>query len=246
MDRAPVLVLLDPALRSVAGILQQALGPGFGVAVGLLPPGTAWPGRYAVVVLDTADPGWLAAERGRYPGADLLAVTGAPAADRDPGLVPALFAAGADDVLTWLSVPELAARVKALARARAGQRPPATRSHPPADPLRAGGGRPGRSPTGRVRSQVLARLAGAKRRVAVGAVAAFALLVGVVTVVGARGSDASTAGQGGVTTRQLAPDGSEGSDDSGGFFGGQGGYGFGDPGSGGGSSLPSAGSSGAS
>jgi hypothetical protein len=136
MDRAPVLVLLDPGLRSVAGILQQALGPGFGVAVGLLPPGTPWPGRYAVVVLDTADPGWVAAERGRYPGADLLAVTGAPAADHDPGLVPALFGAGADDVLTWLSVPELAARVKALARQRTGAAVPAAAGWAQAAPLR--------------------------------------------------------------------------------------------------------------
>jgi hypothetical protein len=88
---------------------------------------------------------------------------------------------------------------------------------------------------------VLARLTGAKRRLAVAALAGFTALAGTVAWVGARGSDTAGAttsdgGDGGVT-RRLTPQGPDR------FFDGRGGYGFG---GGGGQGGPAAGSSGAS
>jgi hypothetical protein len=91
---------------------------------------------------------------------------------------------------------------------------------------------------------VLARLAGAKRRLAVAAVAAFTALAGTVAWAGERGSDttgATTTGGGDAgVTRQVTPQGPDR------FFGGSGGgYGFGGS-AGGGQGGPAAGSSGAS
>jgi hypothetical protein len=233
----PVLVLLDPALGGSATLLQQALGPAFSVVVGAPPAGMAPPAHY-VVATTAADAAVVAQVRQAFPAADLLVVTGGAAPEQDPGLAATFFTAGADAVLTSLSVPELAAHVQAHARRFTTSAPaPAPAPQPRPQP------RPAARPSGR--EQVLARLSGAKRRLAVAAVAAFTALAGTVAWAGARGSDTAGAtttdsgGDGGVT-RQLTPQGPDR------FFDGSGGdYGFGgrDGGSQGG---PAAGSSGAS
>jgi hypothetical protein len=224
----PVLVLLDPALGGSATLLRRALGPAYSVVVGAPPAGMAPPARYVVVT--AADGAGLVAQvRQAFPGADLLVVAGGAASERDPGPAAAMFGAGADAVLTSMSVPELAAHVRAHARRFAtGGTDPSPEPEP--------GPRPVARPSGR--EQVLARLAGAKRRLAVAAVAAFTALAGTVAWAGERGSDtgATTGGGDAGVTRQLTPQGPDR------FFDGSGGgYGFG--GSQGG---PAAGSSGAS
>jgi hypothetical protein len=221
----PTLVLLDPALGASATLLQRALGPGFSVVVGAPPAGMAPPAHY-VVVTTAADAAVVAQVRRAFAGAALLVVTGGAAPGHDPARAAAFFTAGADTIITSMSVPELAAHVQAHARRfTAGETPPAPR--------------PAARPAGRDR--VLARLAGAKRRLAVAAVAGFTVLAGTVAWAGARGSDTAGAtttdgGDGGVT-RQLTPQGPDR------FFDGRGGYGFGGSGGQGG---PAAGSSGAS
>ena len=224
----PVLVLLDPALGGSATLLRRALGPAYSVVVGAPPAGMAPPACYVVVTAaDGAGP--VAQVRQAFPGADLLVVAGGAASERDPGPAAAMFGAGADAVLTSMSVPELAAHVRAHARRFAtGGTDPSPEPEP--------GPRPVARPSGR--EQVLARLAGAKRRLAVAAVAAFTALAGTVAWAGERGSDtgATTGGGDAGVTRQLTPQGPDR------FFDGSGGgYGFG--GSQGG---PAAGSSGAS
>jgi hypothetical protein len=227
----PVLVLLDPALGGSATLLRQALGPAFSVVVGAPPAGMAPPARYLVVTAaDGAGP--VAQVRQAFPGAALLAVAGGAAPERHPGLAAAMFGAGADAVLTSTSVPELAAHVRAHARRFAtGGTDPSPEPKP--------GPRPVARPSGR--EQVLARLSGAKRRLAVAAVAAFTALAATVAWAGERGSDtagATTGGDAGVT-RQVTPQGPDR------FFDGSGGgYGFG--GSAGSQGGPAAGSSGAS
>jgi hypothetical protein len=222
----PVLVLLDPALGGSATLLQQALGPAFSVVVGTPPAGMAPPAHY-VVATTAADAAAVAQVRQAFPAADLLVVTGGAAPEPDPRQAAAFFTAGADAILTSMSVPELAAHVQARAR-----------RFTPGGPAPAPQPQPAARPSGR--EQVLARLSGAKRRLAVAAVAAFTALAGTVAWAGARGSDtAGTTTDGGVT-RQLTPQGPDR------FFDGSGGdYGFGgqDGGSQGG---PAAGSSGAS
>ena len=223
-----VPVLLDPALGGGATLLQRALGPAFSVVVGAPPAGMAPPARYVVVT--AADGAGLVAQvRQAFPGADLLVVAGGAASERDPGPAAAMFGAGAVAGLTSRSVPELAAHVRAHARRFAtGGTDPSPEPEP--------GPRPVARPSGR--EQVLARLAGAKRRLAVAAVAAFTALAGTVAWAGARGSDpgAPTGGGDAGVARQLTPQGPDR------FFDGSGGgYGFG--GSQGG---PAAGSSGAS
>jgi hypothetical protein len=226
----PVLVLLDPALGGSATLLQQALGPAFSVVVGTPPAGMAPPAHY-VVATTAADAAAVAQVRQAFPAADLLVVTGGAAPEPDPRQAAAFFTAGADAILTSMSVPELAAHVQARAR-----------RFTPGGPAPAPQPQPAARPSGR--EQVLARLSGAKRRLAVAAVAAFTALAGTVAWAGARGSDTAgtttdSGGDGGVT-RQLTPQGPDR------FFDGSGGdYGFGgqDGGSQGG---PAAGSSGAS
>ena len=226
----PVLVLLDPALGGSATLLQQALGPAFSVVVGRPPAGMAPPAHY-VVATTAADAAAVAQVRQAFPAADLLVMTGGAAPEPDPRQAAAFFTAGADAILTSMSVPELAAHVQARAR-----------RFTPGGPAPAPQPQPAARPSGR--EQVLARLSGAKRRLAVAAVAAFTALAGTVAWAGARGSDTAgtttdSSGDGGVT-RQLTPQGPDR------FFDGSGGdYGFGgqDGGSQGG---PAAGSSGAS
>jgi uncharacterized membrane protein YgcG len=229
----PVLVLLDPALGAAAALLRQVLGPAFWVAVGSLPAGAAWPERY-VVVATAADPALVARLRHDFPRADLLVVTGAATPEHDPPLVAGILAAGADDVLTSMSVPELAAWVRGR-RLTAGQNQPAA----PAGSRPSPRPRPGSRPSGR--QQVLARLSSAKRSLAVAAVAGFTALIGMVGWAGARGSstpDATNGGGQASVHRQVTPQGPDG------FFGGGGSYGFG--GGSGDQSGPAAGSSGAS
>jgi hypothetical protein len=227
----PVLVLLDPALGGSATLLRQALGPAFSVVVGAPPAGMAPPARYLVVTAaDGAGP--VAQVRQAFPGADLLAVAGGADPERHPGLAAAMFGAGADAVLTSTSVPELAAHVRAHARRFAtGGTGPSPEPKPGPRPVARSSGR----------EQVLARLSGAKRRLAVAAVAAFTALAATVAWAGERGSDtagATTGGDAGVT-RQVTPQGPDR------FFDGSGGgYGFG--GSAGSQGGPAAGSSGAS
>jgi hypothetical protein len=228
----PVLVLLDPALDGSATLLRQTLGPAFSVVVGPPPAGMAPPAHY-VVATTAADAAVVAQVRQAFPAADLLVVAGGAAPEPDPGLAAAFFTAGADAILTSMSVPELAAHVQARARRFT---PAATAPAPQQRP------RPAARPSGR--EQVLARLSGAKRRLAVAAVAAFTALAGTVAWAGAGGSDAAGAttdssGDGGVT-RQLTPQGPDR------FFDGGGDYGFGGSDSGGSQSGPAAGSSGAS
>jgi hypothetical protein len=222
----PVLVLLDPALGGSATLLQQALGPAFSVVVGTPPAGMAPPAHY-VVATTAADAAAVAQVRQAFPAADLLVVTGGAAPEPDPRQAAAFFTAGADAILTSMSVPELAAHVQARAR-----------RFTPGGPAPAPQPQPAARPSGR--EQVLARLSGAKRRLAVAAVAAFTALAGTVAWAGARGSDTTDSGGDGGVTRQLTPQGPDR------FFDGSGGdYGFGgqDGGSQGG---PAAGSSGAS
>jgi hypothetical protein len=221
----PVLVLLDPALGGSATLLQQALGPAFSVVVGTPPAGMAPPAHY-VVATTAADAAAVAQVRQAFPAADLLVVTGGAAPEPDPRQAAAFFTAGADAILTSMSVPELAARVQARAR-----------RFTPGGPAPAPQPQPAARPSGR--EQVLARLSGAKRRLAVAAVAAFTALAGTVAWAGARGSDTTDSGGDGGVTRQLTPQGPDR------FFDGGGDYGFGgqDGGSQGG---PAAGSSGAS
>jgi hypothetical protein len=229
----PVLVLLDPALGGSATLLRQALGPAFSVVVGAPPAGMAPPARYLVVTAaDGAGP--VAQVRQAFPGADLLVVAVGGGHERDPGLATAMFDAGADAVLTSMSVPELAVHVRAHARrfATGGTDPSPEPTPRP---------RPVARPSGR--EQVLARLSGAKRRLAVAAVAAFTALAATVAWAGERGSDtagATTGGGDAGVTRQATPQGPDR------FFDGSGdGYGFG--GSAGDSQGgPAAGSSGAS
>jgi hypothetical protein len=231
----PVLVLLDPALGASATLLQRALGPGFSVVVGTPPAGIAPPARY-VVLTTAADAAVVAQVRQAFAGADLLVVAGGAAPEHDPGRAAALFTAGADTIVSSMSVPELAAHVQAHARRfTAGDTAPPPRPSPEPRP------RPAARPAGR--DQVLARLAGAKRRLAVAAVAGFTALAGTVAWAGARGSDTAGAtttdgGDGGVT-RQLTPQGPDR------FFDQGGGYSFGGS-DGGGQGGPAAGSSGAS
>lgn len=231
----PVLVLLDPALDGAAMQLRQALGPAFWVAVGSLPAGAAWPARY-VVVAAAADPASVGRLRHAFPGADLLVVTGTAAPEHDPRLVAGIFAAGASDILSSMSVPELAARVKVRGRRlTAGLSQPAVPAWSGPSPRRQSRTRPSG------REQVLGRLSSAKRSLAVAAVAGFTALIGMVGWAGARGSTApDTTNSGGQASvqRQLTPQGPDG------FFGGGGGYGFG--GVGGDQGGPAAGSSGAS
>jgi hypothetical protein len=229
----PVLVLLDPALGASAALLQRALGPGFSVVVGAPPAGMAPPARY-VVVTTAADAAMVAQVRQAFAGADLLVVAGGAAPEHDPGRAAAFFTAGADTIVTSMSVPELAAHLQAHAR-----RFTAGDTGPPPQPRPRAAARPSG------RDQVVARLAGAKRRLAVAAVAGFTALAGTVAWAGARGSDTAGAtttdsgGDGGVT-RQLTPQGPDR------FFDGRGGGGsFGDGGDGG-QGGPAAGSSGAS
>jgi hypothetical protein len=228
----PVLVLLDPALDGSATLLRQALGPAFSVVVGAPPAGMASPAHY-VVATAAADAAVVAQVRRAFPAADLLVVAGGAAAEPDPGLAAAFFTAGADAILTSMSVPELAAHVQARARRFT---PAATAPAPQQRP------RPAALPWGR--EQVLARLSGAKRRLAVAAVAAVTALAGTVAWAGARGSDAADvtttdSGDGGVT-RQLTPQGPDR------FFDGGGDYGFGGQDGGGSQGGSAAGSSGAS
>jgi hypothetical protein len=228
----PVLVLLDPALGGSATLLRQALGPAFSVVVGAPPAGMAPPARYLVVT--AADgAGAVAQVRQVFSGADLLVVAGGAAPERDPGLAAAMFGADADAVLTSTSVPELAAHVRAHARRFATG---GTDLSPEPKP----GPRPVARPSGR--EQVLGRLSGAKRRLAVAAVAAFTALAATVAWAGERGSDtagATTGGDDAGVTRQVTPQGPDR------FFDGSGGgYGFG--GSSGSQGGPAAGSSGAS
>jgi hypothetical protein len=229
----PVLVLLDPALGGSATLLQQALGPGFSVVVGAPPDGMAPPAHY-VVVTTAADAAVVAQVRQAFAGADLLVVTAGAAPEHDPRPAAAFFTAGADAVLTSMSVPELAAHVQAHARRfTTGETAPPPAPRP----------RPAARPSGR--DQVLARLSGTKRRLVVAAVAGFTALAGTVAWAGTRGSDTAGAttdssGDGGVT-RQLTPQ--QGPDRF--FDRGGGGYSFG--GSAGDSQGgPAAGSSGAS
>ena len=225
----PVLVLLDPALDGSATLLRQALGPAFSVVVGAPPAGMAPPEHY-VVATTAADAAVVAQVRQAFPAADLLVVTGGAAPEPDPGLAAAYFTAGADAILTSMSVPELAAHVQARAR----------RFTPAATAL-APRPRPAARPSGR--EQVLARLSGAKRRLAVAAVAAFTALAGTVAWAGARGSDAADAttdSSGDGVTRQLTPQGPDR------FFDGGGDYGFGGQDGGGSQGGPAARSSGAS
>jgi hypothetical protein len=229
----PVLVLLDPALGGSATLLRQALGPAFSVVVGAPPAGMAPPARYLVVTAaDGAGP--VAQVRQAFPGADLLVVAVSGGHERDPGLATAMFGADADAVLTSMSVPELTVHVRAHARrfATGGTDPSPEPTPRP---------RPVARPSGR--EQVLARLSGAKRRLAVAAVAAFTALAATVAWAGERGSDtagATTGGGDAGVTRQATPQGPDR------FFDGSGdGYGFG--GSAGDSQGgPAAGSSGAS
>jgi hypothetical protein len=183
----PVLVLLDPAFGGSATLLRRALGPAYSLVVGTPPAGMAPPARYVVVT--AADGAGLVAQvRQAFPGADLLVVAGGAAPERDPGLAAAMFGAGADTVLTSMSVPELAAHVRAQARRFAtGGTDPSPEPEPEPKP----GPRPAARPSGR--EQVLARLAGAKRRLAVAAVAAFTALAGTVAWAGERGSDTAGA-----------------------------------------------------
>ena len=228
----PVLVLLDPALGGSATLLRQALGPAFSVVVGAPPAGMAPPPRYLVVT--AADgAGAVAQVRQAFSGADLLVVAGGAAPARDPGLAAGMYGAGADAVLTSMRVPELAAHVRAHARRFAtGGTDPSPEPKP--------GPRPVARPSGR--EQVLARLSGAKRRLAVAAVAAFTALAATVAWAGERGSEtagATTGGDDAGVTRQVTPQGPDR------FFDGSGGgYGFG--GSSGSQGGPAAGSSGAS
>jgi hypothetical protein len=228
----PELVLLDPALGGSATLLRRALGPAYSVVVGAPPAGMAPPARYVVVTAaDGAGP--VAQVRQAFPGADLLVVAGGAAFERDPGLAAAMFGAGADAVLTSTSVPELAAHVRAHARRFAtGGTDPSPEPKP--------GPRPVARPSGR--EQVLARLSGAKRRLAVAAVAAFTALAATVAWAGERGSEtagATTGGGDAGVTRQVTPQGPDR------FFDGSGGgYGFG--GSAGSQGGSAAGSSGAS
>ena len=221
----PVLVLLDPALGGSATLLRQALGPEFSVVVGAPPEGTAPQARY-VVVTTAADAAVVAQVRQAFAGADLLVVAGGAATELDPALAAAFFTAGADTILGSMSVPELAAHVRAHAR-----RFTTGGTAPPSSP------RPAARRSGR--EQVLARLAGTKRRLAVGAVAGFTALAGTVAWAGARGSDTAgaTTGDGDTgVTRQVTPQGPDR------FFDGSGGgYRFG-----GGQGGATAGSSGAS
>jgi hypothetical protein len=224
----PVLVLLDPALDGSATLLRQALGPAFSVVVGAPPAGMA-PPAYYVVATAAAGAAVVAQVRQAFPAADLLVVTGGAAPEPDPRQAAAFFTAGADAILTSMSVPELAAHVQARARRFTPDGP-------------APAPQPAVRPSGR--EQVLARLSGAKRRLAVAAVAAFTALAGTVAWAGARGSDAADAttdssGDGGVT-RQLTPQGPDR------FFDGGGDYGFGGQDGGGSQGGPAAGSSGAS
>jgi hypothetical protein len=225
----PVLVLLDPALGASAPLLRRALGSAFSVAVGDPPEGMAPPERY-LVVTSAADAAVVAQVRQAFAGADLLVVAAGAASEHDPARAAAFFTAGADTILSSMSVPELAAHVQAHARRFTGG------TAPPPQP----GPRPAARPSGR--EQVLARLGGAKRRLAVAAVAGFTALAGTVAWAGARGSDtagATTDGGDGGVTRQLTPQGQDR------FFDGRGGgYSFG--GDGGGQGGPAAGSSGAS
>jgi hypothetical protein len=227
----PVLVLLDPALGGSVTLLRQALGPEFSVVVGAPPEGTAPPARY-VVVSTAADAAVVAQVRQAFPGADLLVVTAGAAPEHDPRLAAACFTAGADAILASMSVPELAAHVRAHAR-----RFSTGGTAPPSSPRPAPRPRPAARRSGR--EQVLARLAGTKRRLAVGAVAGFTALAGTVAWAGARGSDTAGAttgdGESGVT-RQVTPQGPDR------FFDGSGGgYSFG--GSQGGTTAGSSGAS---
>jgi hypothetical protein len=231
----PVLVLLDPALGGSATLLQRALGPAFSVVVGAPPAGMAPPPGY-VVVTKAANARLVAQVRQAFPGADLLVVAGGAAPEQDPGLAAAMLGAGADAVLGSMSVPELAARVWTHARRFAtGGTDPSPEPGPEPRP------RPGARPAGR--EQVLARLAGAKRRLAVAAVAAFTALAGTVAWAGERGSNtagATTGGGDAGVTRQATPQEPDRF-----FDGGGGGYGFGGGGAGS-QGGPAAGSSGAS
>jgi hypothetical protein len=229
----PVPVLLDPALGGSATPLRQALGPGFSVVVGAPPAGMAPPEHY-VVATAAADAAVVAQVRQAFPSADLLVVAGGAAPEQDHRLAAAFFTAGADAILGSMSVPELAAHVQAHARRfTPGGTEPAPAPQPRPQP------RPAARPSGR--EQVLARLSGAKRRLAVAALAAFTALAGTVAWAGVRGSDTAGTtdggGAGGVT-RQATPQGPDR------FFGGGGDYGFG--GQDGGQGGPAAGSSGAS
>jgi hypothetical protein len=225
----PVLVLLDPALGGSATPLRQALGPAFSVVVGAPPEGMAPPARY-VVVTTAADAAVVAQVRQAFTGADLLVVAGGAAPEHDPRLAAAFFSAGADAILASMSVPELAAHVRAHARrfTTGGTAP----SPPPRPASRPAARRSGRE-------QELARLAGAKRRLAVGAVAGFTALAGTVAWAGAHGSGtpSATTGDGGTgVTRQVTPQGPDR------FFDGSGGgYSFG--GSQGGATAGSSGAS---
>jgi hypothetical protein len=226
----PVLVLLEPALGGSATLLQRALGPAFSVVVGAPPAGMAPPEHY-LVATSAADAAVVAQVRQTFPAADLLVVTGGAAPEPDPRLAAAFFTAGADALLTSMSVPELAAHVQARAR-----------RFTPGGTAPAPQPRPAVRPSGR--EQVLTRLSGAKRRLAVAAVAAFTALAGTVAWAGARGSDTAgtttdSSGDGGVT-RQLTPQGPDR------FFDGGGDYGFGGQDGGGSQGGPVAGSSGAS
>jgi hypothetical protein len=220
----PVLVLLDPALGGSAMLLRQALGPAFSVVVGA-PEDMAPPARY-VVVTTAADAAVVAQVRQVFTGADLLVVTGGDAPGHDPRLAAAFLGAGADAILASMSVPELAAHVRARARRfTTGGTAPSPRPRPAA--RRSG------------REQVLGRLAGAKRRLAVGAVAGFTALAGTVAWAGVHGSDTAgaTTGDGDTgVTRQVTPQGSDRF-----FGGGGGGYSFG--GSQGGATAGSSGAS---
>ena len=233
----PVLVLLDPALGGSATLLREALGPACSVVVGAPPAGMAPPPRY-VVVTKASDARLVAQVRHAFPGADLLVVAGGAAPERDPGLAAAMLGAGADAVLASMGVPELAAQVRAHARRFV---PRGTDPSPEPKPGPGPGPRPAARPSGR--EQVLARLTGAKRRLAVAAVAAFTALAGTVAWAGERDSDTAGAttgaGDAGVT-RQVTPQGPDR------FFDGSGGgYGFGGS-AGGRQGGPAAGSSGAS
>lgn len=133
-----VVILLDPSLESVAGVLQEELGSKFAVVVWTPAeragersdaiqgrPGA--PSRGVIAVLDaTADPDAATAVarlRRRHPRAGLLVVASRSAAAASWRTTTDLLDAGADDVLIELNPRELAARLKALARRRAA--PPA-------------------------------------------------------------------------------------------------------------------------
>ncbi len=222
-----VAVLLDPSLGWVAAGLRQELGPQFTVVVPPAPPpASAAPPRLLLAVLATTDPATVAWHRRRNPRAGLLVVSIDAARGLDPGVAGRILDAGADDVLASMSIRELAARLQALARRLL---PPAGPSAPGHTPAAIGGRLPS------ARAQVLARLARTRQAIAVGAIAAFAALAGLVSWGVAHGpaTAAPTQDGTGVTTRPLAPQGDDG------FFDGQGrdgGYGFGaSPGSGAGS-----------